>query len=1107
MLGADLLERFRRAGLEAAGQRRNVTVLFVDLAGYTPLSERIDSEELYEVIQQFLNLLADDVYKYDGMVDKFTGDGLMALFGAPIGHENNAELAVRAALDMQADVAALSQQLNERLGTELRVHVGLHSGIVVVGGIGSDMLMNYTAIGDTVNLAQRLEDASAPGVILASDAVYQQTRVLFDFDPEPTLHLKGFQRPVKAYRAIGAKARPGLVRGIEGLQAPMIGRDSELTRLKTVVENLTELKAGSFALITGEAGIGKSRLVRELKGWCSSNQVTVVEGQSLTYRRSVAYWIFVDTLRNYLGVGAGASDLQVRERLVGWASEMLQQRAGEILPYLEHMLSLPPSDPASAERIRYLDASQLRQQIFLAVRRLLTAEARRKPFLLILEDLHWADETSLDLLQFLLESARHAPLSIIAISRPIREGIMVKVIEWAAEHLGENYYNIPLRGLSFEQSEQLLSQLLATPDLPVVLHEGIVERAGGVPFYLEELLRVLIDQNILQREAGQWRLVPGVDIGNLGVPQTLEGLILARFDRLESFQRRVLQVASAVGRQFGIPVLRGVLCTLPQEQLDQALAGLVQRDFILPEDASPGDYYFRHVLMSDAIYKTLLKREQRDLHGQIGVAIETVYAERLESQIEILARHYTWSDRHDRALHYLILAGQKASRNYANELARQHFEQALVLLSQVEHSTVQTMQVEMGLGDVLTFAGEYSPARRHYQTALDTIVNQDGDASAREIGLLKRKTGTTYERQGDYDDALAWLAQAQQVFTNAPTPMPVEQAEILHDIGWIHNRRGNVDEAERNLLQALALAESSSRYDVVASIYNRLAGVYYQKDQLDQASNFLRKSLVLREEIGDTVAVARSYSNLGLLTWRKGDWDQALSYFKRGAELQATLGDVEGNIQLQANIGLLLTDKGDLEEARHYLEESLQSALKIGHGFMEGIACHHLSRMWLAAGEWQKSLDYSNRAFGVFTEMRSDENLIELYASLGEAWLGLGDVDQARRSGANAMELLRKREENPTAPPLEQGRVLRLLGNVALAQSDLIEAARLFKESAAHFTSLGNQLELGRTLAAMALLDQARGDRTSSRLHLNEARLIFGQLGAKLDLQKVEQMM
>jgi tetratricopeptide (TPR) repeat protein len=243
------------------------------------------------------------------------------------------------------------------------------------------------------------------------------------------------------------------------------------------------------------------------------------------------------------------------------------------------------------------------------------------------------------------------------------------------------------------------------------------------------------------------------------------------------------------------------------------------------------------------------------------------------------------------------------------------------------------------------------------------------------------------------------------------------------------------------------------------------------------------------------------------LTWRKGDWDQALSYFKRGAELQATLGDVEGNIQLQANIGLLLTDKGDLEEARHYLEESLQSALKIGHGFMEGIACHHLSRMWLAAGEWQKSLDYSNRAFGVFTEMRSDENLIELYASLGEAWLGLGDVDQARRSGANAMELLRKREENPTAPPLEQGRVLRLLGNVALAQSDLIEAARLFKESAAHFTSLGNQLELGRTLAAMALLDQARGDRTSSRLHLNEARLIFGQLGAKLDLQKVEQMM
>jgi class 3 adenylate cyclase len=351
LMGADLMERFRRAGLESAGQRRNVTILFVDISGYTQLSKRLGDEELYEFIRQYLDSLANDVYKYDGMVDKFTGDGLMALFGAPIAHENNAELALRAALDMHADVAELSQQLKERLGGELRVHIGLNSGSVIVGGVGSDLMMNYTAIGDTVNLAQRLDAGAEPGDTLVSASVYQATHMLFEYEPVTNLIPKGMTEPVPCYRLLKPKARPGSVRGVEGLRAPMIGRDAELRQLMQAIGALATYRQGQFILIVGEAGLGKSRLVGEIKSRTIPVSIIMLEGQSLTYRRAASYWIFQDLLRNYLHVTLETPAALVSERLRRNVTDVLEQRTSEVLPYLEHLLSLPPSDPDAARRI------------------------------------------------------------------------------------------------------------------------------------------------------------------------------------------------------------------------------------------------------------------------------------------------------------------------------------------------------------------------------------------------------------------------------------------------------------------------------------------------------------------------------------------------------------------------------------------------------------------------------------------------------------------------------------------------------------------------------------------------------------------------------------
>ncbi len=1108
LMGADLMERFRRAGLEAAGQRRNVTILFVDISGFTQLSKRLEDEVLYEFVRLYIDRLANDVYKYDGMVDKFTGDGLMALFGAPIAHENNAELALRCALDMQADVARLSHELKDQLGGELHVHIGLNAGSVIVGGVGSDLMMNYTAIGDTVNLAQRLEAGAKPGTILVSTSVYQATHMLFEFEPVSTLIAKGLAEPVPCYTLIKPKERPGSVRGVEGLRAPMIGRDAELRQLMQAIGALATYQQGQFILVVGEAGLGKSRLIGELRSRTIPVSVNMVEGQSLTYRRAASYWIFQDLLRNYLHATLETPTATVSERLHRNVSHALGRRASDVLPYLEHLLGLPLSDLAASRRIEYLDAGQLRQQIFLAVRNLLVAEAQSRPLILILEDLHWADDASLDLIQFLLDSIRQAPLLIIGVSRPFEAGKLCDIASWAGKNLVESFSIISLQGLTQQQSLQMLTRLLTIADLPDALRDQIIQRASGVPFYLEEILRMLIDAGALRRQDNHWRLVENADIASLGVPDSLQSLILARFDRLEPLQRRMLQVACVIGRQFSLPVLRIILSTMSDEEFNAALARLVERDFVRPQpDAPETEFIFRHVVVSDAIYSTLLKRDRSELHGLAGQAIETIYADRLESQVDVLARHFSWSAFKDRALHYLVLAGQKAARVYLNNQARQQFEEALSLLPQVDHAPQQALQISMGLGDILVLTGEYPAARSHYQSALQLLIGLDPDRYATDKSTLLRKVATTHERQGDYESALRYLTQAEQTLANTPQSIPVEQAQILNDTGWIQFRHGNFDEAEKSLLKALSLAQEVNRPDVTASIYNRLGGVFYQKDKLDQASYYVQKSLALREEIGDILAVARSYNNLGLLGWKSGRWDDAISSFTRCLELNANLGDVEGAIELHGNLGLLYNDRGNIPEAQKHFEESLSLAQQIGHRHLEGTMTHHFSRMFLSLEDWQQALDYANRSLVILKEVGDIENLVDVYVHMGQANLGLGNNEAAQHWGQEALQLFCRMEGSKAPAQAEnRGRALRLLGEVAQRNDECDRAAALLQESADIFFTIGDQLEQGRAALALARLAICQGEAALGQQHLEKARKIFHNLGANLDLQQADQL-
>lgn len=1097
----ELIERYQRAGEKAVGQRRSVTVLFADLSGYTSIAEHLDSEDVYFIIQEYLKLMADMVYRYDGFVDKYTGDGLMALFGAPIAQERHAEMAVRAALEMQAALAHMPL----RGKADLYMRIGLNAGSVVVGNVGSDLQMNYTAIGDTVNLANRLEQAARPGAILVSESVYQQSRAMVDFLRLPPQSFKGLSRLVQAFQVVGLRERPQAVRGLEGMRAPMIGRETELARLRSSLDNLLEHKKGGLVMISGEAGLGKTRLISELKITQPVESALIFEGHCLTYRRTVSYWIFLDVLRRVLDVDARMDESEVQARLAQRLHHMLGERAAEVLPALERALALRPSNALADERFAQLDAGQQRQRIFLAFRDWLVAEARGLPLLLVLEDLHWADDASLELLQFLADSIRDEPLLILATSRPFHaadsaSGALQRICERAEKRLGSQYAFIRLESLSPDQTDKLLNNLLALT-LPEKLRNEILLRSAGNPFYLEEILRMLMDQGMIRREGSQIQLSPGADLAHLGVPETLKGLILSRFDRLEHEQRQSLQAAAAIGRHFNLPLLRQVT-GISEADLENIIAALVEREFILPVETAPErEYQFQHVLVSDAIYSTLLDRQRAELHGSIGTAIENLYADHLDDQVEALAQHFSASERRDRALHYLLRSAHQAAASFLNQQAFQYFDEALKLLPQVAHGVEQELQANSGMGDVLLFLGEYSRAREHFQNAIALTGELALGQQMQERSNLQRQIGATYERQGDFEQALRSFNEAQSTLTAVSSRFPVERARVLNDIGWTHFRRGQLDEAEKYLQRALWSVEPSTQPGVVASIYNRLGGVFYVKDDLTTASEYVRKSLDLRIDTGDVAGVARTYNNLGLLEWRRGNWDDAIFNFTRSLELQAVLNDVEGTAEVHFNIGLLLTDRGSLDQAQPHLDEALRSAQQIGQRFLEGLGHMHLAHYWLVCKAWTKTLEYGQRGIAIFTELGSQENLIDTYVSVGEARLGLGDLARAGETCTAINALLAGDDPSPT---LQKGRALRLEGSIRQAQGELDTAQTLFDLSAEQFTQLDNQLELGRTLARLALLGQQFNDPVAAGSNASQARAIFGSLGAQLDLQIVE---
>jgi class 3 adenylate cyclase len=550
-----------RAAADLAGERRIVTVLFADVVASTVLAHELGSEAWMAVMNGAFDRITPAIYHYEGTIARLVGDGLWAFFGAPVAHEDDPVRGVRAALDLIRAAQDYATQVQARYGVEFAMRACLNTGPVVVGPVGDDLRYEYTAMGPTVNLAARLKFAAEPMSVLITENTHRFVAPLFETHDLGLIEVKGIGQPVRIHRVDGIKAEPGRVRGlaVAGLESPMVGRDAELTALLQLCEAV-RAGVGRAALIVGEPGLGKTRLIAEWRAALGprpgQRPPLWAEGHCLSYGQGLAYHLLIDLLRSVLGVPEAAGDVDTRAALHALTDDLFGEAAHEVYPYLGHLLSVRLEEDA-ASQVKVLDPQALQAQYLAAVRRLLEGLAARQPVILILEDLHWADPSSIDLLVKLLPLAAAAPVLLCMATRPERDAPAWRLVTAARETLGGSLTEITLRALSEGDSRQLVANLLKIELLPEAVRAVILRKAEGNPFFVEEVIRMLIDRGAIVRRGDDWVASAGIE--EIEIPDNLQSLLLARIDRLPSDVRHTLRVAAVIGRQFPVKVLEYVL--------------------------------------------------------------------------------------------------------------------------------------------------------------------------------------------------------------------------------------------------------------------------------------------------------------------------------------------------------------------------------------------------------------------------------------------------------------------------------------------------------------------------------------------------------------------
>lgn len=1022
------------------GERKVVTVMFADVAGFTSLTEKLDPEDVHGIMDGCFKILMDEIHQCEGTINQFTGDGVMALFGAPIAHEDHSQRACYAALAIQRSLQEYGEQVNRIHGIDFMMRIGLNSGPVVVGSIGDDLRMDYTAQGDTSNLAARMESSASPGGIWVTRHIFRQTKDFFEFEFLGEIQVKGKEKPVKAYQLlrptqvqtrIAASKAKGLTR--------FIGRDREMETLKDAFVTV-QSGEGQVVGLMGEAGVGKSRLLMEFLRTLPRGESTCLEGRCLHYGGTMPYLPVLDVIRSFIGVKEGDSERviqdKLRQRILGLDENLLH-----ILPPFQELLSLSAEDKTFTN----LEPKQKRKKTFEAIRDLLIRGSQDRPLILVVEDLHWIDRTTEEFLTYMIGSLPRTRILLLLLYRP----------EYTHHWGSKSYYRLVGVGqLSAPMSAELVGTILEGGDVVPELLELILGRASGNPLFMEELTRTLLENGSIQKKENHFALAR--DITSVQVPDTIQGIIAARMDRLEESLKRIMQLASVIGREFAFRILENISDL--KADLKSGLMNLQGLEFIYEKSLFPElEYIFRHALVQEVAYNSLLVARRKEIHEMIGKAIEHLYPDRLEEFCEMLAYHYSVGGNLAKAYEYLKRSAKKAVRNNSLFEGVRFYTEGMDVLSRLPPTDANKReQIEL----VLSF---HMPVRRigyseDYLSMLQKMI-----AIAEEVGDDKKRIqlqsimGVYHILKGS-DPECGWKylencmehpeiiqdtesmisiwcdlcmscflsGDLQKTIHIAPSIINLIESRqkqgkffgtkrypwVLAMLGVSHAISGDFDIGQRLYEKALAFALDKKHLGTVGIVEWGYGGLFIVKGDGVCAAKHLWNAVKYLEESQSVLMVGLAWTFLGCAHCLIGQPETSIDMVTKGLKMHTDLGMPFWQSSCHWFCSFAHFEVGNMEQARNHAELALHFSLENNEKMIQGF-----SMVWHGRVVAKTDMTHIDAAeqqiiqgISLLTELG-----MRAYSCLGHLWLGEVYVDAGRYEAA--LETLKKAE----AMSLEMG--------------------------------------------------------------------------------------
>jgi len=1021
-----LAEKILNTRSSIEGERKLVTVLFADVANFTSLSENLDPEDVHRIMDGCFKILMDEIHRYEGTVNQFTGDGVMALFGAPVALEEDAGRACHAALSIQKALGQYGGKVAKDYGVEFKMRIGLTSGPVVVGAIGDDLRMDYTAVGDTTNLASRLEGMAQPGTVLLSKNTQRLVSEYFDLKPLGVFEIKGKGEPQEVYellRAEGASSRleAAAKRGL----TKFVGREKSMAALMEAYEKV-KAGAGQVVGVVGEAGAGKSRLLFEFRNRLPQGEFGYLEGRCVHYGGSMPYLPILDILRSYFEIREGERETVVRKR-VKEKIIALDEKLQMILPAIQDLLSLKVED----EGYLKLDSKQRKEKVFEALRDLIVRGSHERLLIIAIEDLHWIDKTSEDFLDYFIGWIANIKVMLILLHRP----------EYTHRWGSKSYFNrIGLDQLTLKSSAELVKAILEGGETAPELSDLILNRAAGNPLFMEELTHSLLENGSIQMKNKQYVLARKPS--DLQVPDTIQGIIAARIDRLEENLKRIMQVASVIGREFAFRILQAISGV--REDLKSQLLNLQGLELIYEKSLFPElEYIFKHALTQEVAYNSLLSNSRKEIHKRIGSAIEELYAEKMDEFYEVMAYHYSRAEASDKAYQYLKLSAQKATRNNAvsesfgfykeavrtlkrlpeckdNKRELIHLiismdtpmrllaypEECLKYLQEGEHASKE-------LGDERSLATFYSLMGIYYSFRGDPLRGMDyAEKCIREamkhedvdlIVPMAMELCVAYDASGDYLKtidltpyviALLETKKKEEEFFDRSFH-PYSTLQIYYGLSLVYC--GRFDEGKAALEKALAVSlkmhhlATLSFAELYLSVYLGYMGE--GKEALKRAE----ESLCCSQEGNIPHIVAFAYLMMAYSYLPSNQPEMALEHALKAYKIATEIGVVLQSALFPMILGYVHFDLGNLEESEKYMQECKELSGRIHCKQWHALAKMYLGRIWSRRDLSLRTSaeEYILDGMGVLEGLGIELFLPQAHLFLGELYTRTGEHEKA----------------------------------------------------------------------------------------------------------------